>query len=115
MNHEEEIELTTHLNFYPVRTIDKNDPRMSHDLQKITIKEIHLAENRCSFGTEQSHLEAELAWWINHQTVSQTVEENRIVIRTKLEGNSYQKNLSYAFQQPEHRGLTTSFSELVQL
>lgn len=98
LNHQEEIELTTHLNFYPVRTIDKNDPRMSHDLQKIVIKEIDLAKKSCVFGTEYSQLEAELVWSINNQTVEQTIEEDRIVIRTKLEGNSYQKNLSYAFQ-----------------
>lgn len=114
VNHEEEIELTTHLNFYPVRTIDKNDPRMSHDLQKITIKDIDLAKNRCKFGTEYSQLEAELAWSIDNQTLSQTIEAERIVIRTKLEGNSYQKNLSYAFQQPEHAGIDSNFSELVQ-
>ncbi|MGO3603530.1 MAG: hypothetical protein ACTIOK_08945 [Enterococcus malodoratus] len=47
VNHDETIDLTTHLNFYPVRTIDKNDPRMSHDLQKITIQAIDLANQRC--------------------------------------------------------------------
>ena len=114
VNHEEEIELTTHLNFYPVRTIDKNDPRMSHDLQKITIKDIDLAKNRCKFGTEYSQLEAELAWSIDNQTLSQTIEAERIVIRTKLEGSSYQKNLSYAFQQPEHAGIDSNFAELAQ-
>lgn len=114
LNHDETIELTTHLNFYPVRTIDKNDPRMSHDLQKITIQEIDLANQRCRFGTKASHLEAELAWSIDNQTVSQTIEEERIVIHTKLEGTSYQKNLSYAFQQQGHAGIESSFAELVQ-
>ena len=114
LNHQEEIELTTHLNFYPVRTIDKNDPRMSHDLQKIVIKEIDLAKKSCVFGTEYSQLEAELVWSINNQTVEQTIEEDRIVIRTKLEGNSYQKNLSYAFQQQKHEKIECSFAKLVQ-
>ncbi|MGM0168679.1 alpha,alpha-trehalose phosphorylase [Enterococcus sp. AZ135] len=114
LNHEEEIELITHLNYYPVRTIDKNDPRMSHDLQKITIKEIDLAENRCKFGTNHSQLEAELAWSIDNHTQSQTSENDRIVIHTKLEGSSYQKNLSYAFQQQKHTGLDTPFAELVR-
>lgn len=114
LNHDETIELTTHLNFYPVRTIDKNDPRMSHDLQKITIQAIDLANQRCRFGTNASHLEAELAWSIDNQTMSQTIEEERIVIHTKLEGTSYQKNLSYAFQQQGHAGIESSFAELVQ-
>ncbi|WP_251867328.1 glycoside hydrolase family 65 protein [Enterococcus malodoratus] len=114
VNHDETIDLTTHLNFYPVRTIDKNDPRMSHDLQKITIQAIDLANQRCRFGTKASHLEAELAWSIDNQTVSQTIEEERIVIHTKLEGTSYQKNLSYAFQQQGHAGIESSFAELVQ-
>lgn len=114
LNHEEEIELTTHLNFYPVRTIDKNDPRMSHDLQKITIKEIDLENNRCQFGTDYSQLEAELRWSIDNQTVSQTIEEERIVIRTKLKETSYQKNLSYAFQEQKHAGIESRFVELVE-
>lgn len=114
MNHQEEIELATHLNFFPVRTIDKNDPRMSHELQKITVKEIDLEAKRCTFGTAYSQLEAELIWSIDNQTIEQTVEEERIVIRTKLEGDSYQKNLSYAFQEQTHEGVERSFTELVQ-
>lgn len=114
LNHEEEIELTTHLNFYPIRTIDKEDLRMSHELQKITVKTIDLTEKRCRFGTTGSQLEAELAWSIDNHTVAQTIEADRIVIRTQLEGTSYQKNLSYAFQQQEHEGLDATFSQLVQ-
>ena len=114
LNHEEAIELTTHLNFYPIRTIDKEDPRMSHELQKITVKTIDLTEKRCRFGTTGSQLEAELAWSIDNHTVTQTIEADRIVIRTQLEGTSYQKNLSYAFQQQEHEGLDATFSQLVQ-
>lgn len=91
LNHEEEIELTTHLNFYPIRTIDKEDLRMSHELQKITVKTIDLTEKRCRFGTTGSQLEAELAWSIDNHTVAQTIEADRIVIRTQLEGTSYQK------------------------
>ncbi|MEO1772349.1 glycoside hydrolase family 65 protein [Candidatus Enterococcus ferrettii] len=114
LNHNEPIELTTQLNFYPIRTIDKNDPRMSHDFQTIQIGKIDLAERTCRFRTKQSHLTAELKWSITGK-LEQTIEAERITVYSTLEGNSYQKNLSYKFRTENHSGIEKSFDELAAL
>lgn len=115
INHQEPIELITHLNFQPVKTIDKNDPRMSHDTHLLIINDVDFDKGICSFETANSRLKAAMHWSIKGKLIDQQQEADRIVIRTELEGNTYEKKLSYAFRETTHQGMNLSFEELAAL
>ncbi|MGM0124157.1 alpha,alpha-trehalose phosphorylase [Enterococcus sp. AZ194] len=114
LNHNAEITLSTHLNFHPIRTIDKNDPRMSHETQSIQVEEIDLPNKTCTFTTLTSQLKAQLQWQINSQ-LEQTIQEKRIVLNSILTTDSYEKKLSYAFADENHTGIEKNFDELLAL
>lgn len=114
INHDLPIEIETHLNFNPIRTVDKNDPRISHDTHQLVINHIDLPHNFCTFSTEKSKLTGELRWKIEGESVSGKIEKERIILSTTLQGTTYTKTLSYTARGYRHEGLDLSFSELAQ-
>ena len=115
INHDESIQLITHLNFYPIKTIDKNDPRMSHDLQKIEIIKIDEAKNEIQFKAPISNLEASCFWDISEENTVMEVLEDKIVIISDLSGRTFTKKFSYIFGSQSHDGFDLSFKQYQQL
>ncbi|WP_429976069.1 glycoside hydrolase family 65 protein [Enterococcus sp. DIV0086] len=113
INHELPIYITTHLNYVPVRTIDKNDPRMSHDLHQVEVISLDTDAQICTFVAPNSQITASLKWQINQSHLHYQSTESRLLIENELDGNVYYKVLSYAFHDQEHEGLTLSFEELL--
>lgn len=115
INHQEPIELETHFNFQPVKTIDKNDPRMSHEIHSLEVTEDPTKKNACWFETKNSHLKAQLQWKIKGSHLATQWLEDRINVRTALENTSYEKILSYGFHENDQQGLNLDFDALATL
>lgn len=114
IDHQEPITLETHLNIAPIRTIDKDDPRMSHELTSVEVTAVNLAQQSCQFQTRQALLPAEVKWQLNvPHTAEKTAE--RILLQSTLASESYVKTLSYARQGEEHSGLELTFDEVLEL
>jgi alpha,alpha-trehalose phosphorylase len=117
LNHEGEIHVTTQLNFHPLKTVDKNDPRVNQEVQKIHVTKIDLQQANCAFEAPRSQMKAELFWRIQGeaQCEESEVEDERISLSSKIVGDSYEKNLSYQLAGGEHSGLELSFDKLAAL
>lgn len=115
INHNEEIELTTHINFHPVRTIDKNDPRMSHDIQAIKVTEVNQAEQKICFESKYSNQKGKCFWFVSEDDTKFEVTDERVVLTSKLSGNQFVKKLSYSHGNQDHEGFDLSFEQLEML
>lgn len=113
LNHDEPIKLETHLNFTPIKTIDKDDPRMGHEIHSVIKEKVDLAERTCGFHTENSNLHGEIKWQFNGVSSTISEEPTRIVISSELTGKSFTKMLSYRFANYEHEGLDKSYEQLL--
>lgn len=114
LNHDETICLETHLNFTPVKTIDKNDPRMGHDIHSVQKGKVDLENQTCEFHTEISDIHAELKWQFDGVSSTAVEEDNRIVISSELQGASFTKLLSYRFANYDHQGLDKPYVQLLE-
>ncbi|MCL2560398.1 MAG: hypothetical protein FWE07_07905 [Turicibacter sp.] len=111
LNHDEAIVLTTHLNYYPVKSIDVNDPRMSHDLQKIQVEEVDTTKGFIRFKAPHSGLEASCAWRFNVEADEINVLKDKVVLESILNGTTFTKLFSYGLGAPIFDGLGVSFDE----
>ena len=114
INHDESIKLITHLNFYPIKTIDKKDPRMSHDLQKIEITQIDEAEKAIHFKSPTSNLKACCFWNLSEAHTTEVLDD-KVVLTSNLEANTFTKTFSYVFGMQPHDGFDLTFSQHQQL
>ena len=112
-NHNEDIELVTHINFSPIRTIDENDPRMSHKQLKVEITNID--GNDIHFRAPISGKEGRFYWSINEKTNNVHKENDRLVITCKLSKPTFEKLFSYESERQGHGGLRLCFDELALL
>jgi len=115
LNHDEAIKLTTHLNYYPIKTIDINDPRMSHDLQKIQVIDVDTKEGFIQFKAVNSGIKASCAWRFSVEADTVETLEDKIVIDSTLEGTTFEKAFSYSLGVPIFDGLDLSFEEHLAL
>lgn len=115
INHEEDITLTTHINFHPVRTIDKNDPRMSHHIQTIQVTNVDTNEQRIDFTTKNSHLEGNCYWNVSEENTTYQLLEDKIVLTSKLTGSHFVKKFSYTHDAQTHEGFDLSFEQYQSL
>jgi len=107
LNHNEEIELVTHINFHPIRTIDESDPRMSHKQLKIAVTSI--SDDTIYFRAPKSGKKASFRWNISEKVNNTHREEERFIITTKLSSTTFEKIYSYAFEEQDHKGLELDF------
>ncbi|MCL2618609.1 MAG: hypothetical protein FWD98_06100 [Defluviitaleaceae bacterium] len=112
IGHDEDIELSTHINFQPTRTIDTQDPRMSHCL--LTPRIDSTGGDTIRFSTRRSGMTASCRWRLSEPGAVQTSAE-RLTIRSKLNGTVFEKVFSYAFREQGHGGFELSFGELANL
>ena len=95
LNHDEKIELITHINFYPVKTIDKNDPRMSHDIQRIEVTHTDELAGWVQFKAPHSKIEGHCVWNFSEAPIKAEKFEDKIVIQNVLAGKTFTKTFSY--------------------
>ncbi|MCL2199227.1 MAG: family 65 glycosyl hydrolase [Defluviitaleaceae bacterium] len=110
LNHDEEITLETHVNFCPVKTIDPNDPRMSHAIQQVEV--VECGDDFVSFKAHESGLSAEVCWRMQGRVSG---DRRRVTICHTLDGDTYTKIFSYAFDDVSHMGLDISFDKLKEM
>jgi len=115
LNHDEPIELITHINFYPIKTIDKNDPRMSHDIQKIQVASVDTKKGFVQFKAPNSGISASCQWRFCHDPIRTDVLADKVVLVNKLKGDTFTKTFSYALGEPVMDGLDLDFAELLTL
>ena len=115
IDHDEEIRLETHLNFYPVKTIDKNDPRMSHDIQKIEVVDADLEMQTIAFQAPRSGLRGFCTWSLNERPLSVRKLDERVVIENVLAGTTFVKTFSYGLHEKTTSGMLKSFEQLQEV
>lgn len=115
LNHEEEILLTTHINFYPVRTIDKNDPRMSHDIQTIHVKSVDTISQKIEFESKYSNQLATCYWYVSEENTTWEVTSDRVILSNKLSGSKFVKKFSYIHGEQKHEGFELPFERYLEL
>jgi len=115
INHQEDIYLITHLNFYPIRTIDKKDPRMSHDLHRIQVMDIDLDKQVIHFQAPHSKMQASCFWKVSEVKTEVEVTEDRVVLKNNLTESKFIKTFSYLFGDQPHEGFDLSFQEHQEL
>jgi len=111
INHDEKIVLTTHLNFSPVRTIDKNDPRMSHDIQKIEVIKVDTDKQIIEFKAPKSGLKGSCAWKVNEKDTTIQVTEDRVILKSELTGSIFIKTFNYLFGNQSNEGFDLTFED----
>jgi len=114
LNHNEKIRLTTHINFYPVKTIDKNDPRMSHDIQKIKVTHVDELAGWVQFKAPNSGISGYCAWNFNEAPIRTENCEDRIIIENILADATFTKTFSYGLgglDTPSVEGMDLSFED----
>jgi alpha,alpha-trehalose phosphorylase len=99
------------LNYYPVKTIDVNDPRMSHDLQKIHVTGINTEEGVIQFKAMNSGISASCAWKFNVEADTVKVLDDKVVIENTVKDSTFVKTFSYSLGAPILDGLDLSFDE----
>jgi len=112
INHDEEITLETHLNYFPVKTIDKNDPRMSHDIQKIEIVDLDLFSQTIYFKAPNSGLIGTCSWLFSEKRTDAKVLDDKIIARHILTGETFTKTFSYGLNEAILDGMDLEFGEL---
>ena len=95
LNHDEEIRLTTHINFYPIKTIDENDPRMSHDIQKIKVTNVDEEAGFVQFEAPRSKIKGHCVWRFNEEALKVETLDDRIVAQHVLTKSTFTKTFSY--------------------
>lgn len=115
LNHDEAIQLTTHLNFFPVKSIDKNDPRMSHDIQKIDIVKADLEMQTIEFKAPNSGIVGFCTWSLNQTPASVEKFADKIVIKNNLKDSSFVKIFSYGLGSKTTSGMLGTFEKHQQL
>ena len=111
LNHDEDIELTTHINFYPVKTIDINDPRMSHLVQKIDITHVDAENQVIHFKAPDSGLAASCYWCVSEEETIFEHTPDRVILKNRLTGQVFTKTFSYVFANVKHEGFDLPFEE----
>ena len=109
LNHDETIKLTTHLNYYPIKTIDMNDPRMSHDVQKIQVTDVDTEAGFIQFKAPNSGIKASCAWRFSVKADAVAILDDKIVIDSTLEGTTFEKVFSYSLKTTVYEGLELDF------
>lgn len=112
LNHEEPIVLSHHLNFYPIRTIDKNDPRLNHNIQHIRVTEINQEANYCAFQTEHSKLHGKMYWHFSAPPEETQVLEDKIIIKTPITSKGFEKQFYYTLEEGEKPSFEKDFRQL---
>jgi len=112
LNHDEPIELTTHINFYPVKTIDKNDPRMSHEIQKIEIVDADTDMQTIKFKAPESGITGVCTWSLNQRPTSVDKFDDKIVIKNELSDSTFIKTFSYGLGEKTTTGMLKTFADL---
>lgn len=96
INHDAEIELKTYINYFPIKTVDKNDPRMDHNILKVNVTK---EGNQITFNTKNSKLEGNLVYDVEY--FKEEVSESGVVLHSKVKDNQFTKKLMYLFEQDE--------------
>ena len=113
LNHNEDIELITHINFYPIRTIDENDPRMSHKQLRVDVIDIN--GNDIYFRAPASGKKGSMRWFVSEEESDVCKENERLVITSKLRDSVFEKVLSYSFEEQCHEAFGLCFEDYAQL
>jgi alpha,alpha-trehalose phosphorylase len=114
LNHDETITLETHLNFYPVKTIDKNDPRMSHEIQQIEIVELCELQRYVHFKAPHSNLEGFCNWNFTYSgSLTSQSSKDKLSVRIDLSSkeSTFIKTFSYGLDKQVTAGMELSFEE----
>lgn len=96
INHNQEMELKTYINYEPLKTIDKNDPRMDHNVLKLNVVK---EGNQISFRTANSKLEGKLNYNIDYY--KEEITEVGVILHSVVKGDQFTKKLMYLFDQDE--------------
>jgi len=111
LNHDETIVLITHLNFYPVRTIDLNDPRMSHDTQMLDVLDVDIIQQVIHFKAPQSGLRGSCFWNVTGEDTVYEITEDRVIMESQVIGTTFTKTYSYVFGTQKHEGFDLTFAQ----
>ncbi|MCL2828516.1 MAG: hypothetical protein FWD99_07260 [Oscillospiraceae bacterium] len=119
LNHHAPIELITHLNYYPTRTVDKDDPRMHHDIVKLHVERIEQRNAGAEFdvvhfNAPNSGKTASFFWHLSEETKREILDD-KIVLKTQLTDTHFTKTFAYTLGNREITGFNLSFEEHLRL
>ena len=113
LNHDAPIVLETHLNYAPIRTIDKEDPRMFHDSLKLDVKPMEQGSG-IRFQAPHSGKTASLLWKLSGESVEERLD-NKIILKTELTDTHFTKTFAYTLEDREITGMDIPFAEHIRL
>ena len=108
-NHDAPIQLSTHLNYQPTRTIDKDDPRMAHDTLAIQVEQIE-DKDLIQFKAPGSGKRASLSWRLSEESQREYFAD-KLVLKTQLTGAEFTKTFAYSLDDSEITGFDLSFHQ----
>lgn len=112
LNHNLQIDLVNDINFKPQKSIDFDDPRMSHEILGVSINKINLKEKQINFGTENSDLNAIFKFDYNLTPDKYEINDENVCVYFKNIENDFLKTNGY-FKENEQAMLDVSYEQMI--
>lgn len=114
LNHDLQIDVVNDINFKPLKTIDFDDPRVTHNQFDLNVDIIDLEKKSIAFSTKKSKLKNACSYAYNHEVDRSVVMNDKIKVYFLDVENTFIKSVKYNFGVIDNYSLNFDYFMVLQ-